>query len=255
MFSVQHIIWLIISILGILCSLKLIKDKNLTINNVLTAGCIVSVFSEISKMVSVIELVPSANGTLLRPYIAVNHLPLHLCSLQILLIFYTRFTENKKMRENFLAFMYPSCIVGALAALLMPSIFTTTITPAQAFSHLIAYQFFIFHSMLIVLGITIARSGEIKWEKKHIYSCILIMLLLGFLSIYINSILASPTYVDGVLQHVDFWPNFMFTYDNPLGIPMTKLWHWYLYLAILVAIMVSMSFLFYLPLIKKNKNK
>ena len=253
MFTYRYIIWLIICLILIILSLILIAKKKYTLTQVLTAGCVVSVLSELIKVFSVIEMVPSADGSIVRPYISNNHLPIHLCSLQILLIFYTRFTENKKMRESILAFMYPSCIVGALAALLMPSIFSTTISVEQAFSHPIAYQFFIFHTMLIILGISIAKSNEIDWDYKHIKAALLIMLLLGFLSIYVNSLLASPTYVNGKLQSVDFWTNFMFTYDNPIGIPMTKMWHWHVYLLILIGIVTIVVFLFYLPLIKRRK--
>ena len=163
------------------------------------------------------------------------------------------FVENKKMRERILAFMYPSCIIGAIAALLMPSIFTTSISVNEAFTHPISYQFFIFHTMLIVLGINIGFSKEIKWEVKHIYSAILIAVLLGFISIYINSMLASPTYLNGELLYVDFWPNFMFTFDDPIGLNITTIEQWYLYLVVLILVVCVLVTLFFLPVIKRSK--
>lgn len=197
MFTWRHFVWLGICAILIVIVIQQYKKKKPTLNQVLTTACMISVFSEITKLISVIEMVPSATGDLLLPYVPLNHLPLHFCSIQILLIFYTRFTSNKKMRENVLAFMYPTCIAGAFIALLMPSIFTTSIPVEKAFVSLISYQFFLFHSMLIALGIIILISGEIKWQKKHMYYTMIMVLAFGFASIYLNSIFASPTYVDG----------------------------------------------------------
>ena len=253
MFSLQHIIWLVICLIIIVISVAYCRKNNVSLNTVLSIACGICIYSELTKVLSTIQMIPSSDGSLIRPYIPLNHLPLHLCSLQIVLIFYVRFTENKKMRERFLSFMYPSCIIGAIAALAMPSIFSTSISINQAFTHPVSYQFFIFHTMLIVLGINIGFSNEIKWEVKHIYSAILITLLLGFISIYINSIFASPTYINGQLVSVDFWPNFMFTYDDPIGLNITTINQWYLYLVVLILLVCALVSLFFLPVIKKNK--
>ena len=98
---------------------------------------------------SVIKMVPSATGDIVYPYLEMNHMPFHLCSIQILLIFYTRFTANQKMRENVLAFMYPSCVLGAISAIILSSIFRTSVPAEEAFIHLLPYQVFIYHSMLV----------------------------------------------------------------------------------------------------------
>ena len=48
-------------------------------------------------------------------------------------------------------------------------------------------------------------------------STILIVYVFGIQSIYVNSMLASPTYVDGELVSVDFWTNFFFNHaKSPL---------------------------------------
>ena len=49
-----------------------------------------------------------------------------------------------------------------------------------------AYQFFIFHSMLVVVGICIVLSKEIEWEKKHYYETLIIMFVLGFVCAGLN---------------------------------------------------------------------
>ena len=231
------------------------RKKRPPLKKVLKTAMIISILSEVVKVASVIEMVPSSNGVLYGPYIPLNHLPLHFCSLQIILIFFVSTTEDDRKREKVLGFMYSTGMLGALAALAMPSIFTTSVPVERAFVSPLSYQFFIFHSMLIALGIIIAISGEITWRWKHLKDTLLFVYLLGFVSLYVNSLLASPTYVDGELKSVDFWTNFFFTFNNPLGIKVTELWQWALYFAILIVAATLLIFLSFYPLIRKDRDK
>ena len=255
MFSWQHFVWLGICALLVAFAIIRYRKGSASLNQVLNICCIICVLSEFTKVFGVIQMVPSADGSIIYPYIPMNHLPLHLCSIQILLIFYVRFVAKGNARENLLSFMYPSCLLGALAALAMPSIFSTSITVDQAFTHPMAYQFFIYHAMLIALGLIIAMCGEVEWEWKHWRNCLIIIALAGFISLYINSMFASPTYLNGELQHIDFWPNFFFTYQNPLGNKLTKITHWYIYLVILSVLIIVLTWICFMPVIKKNRNK
>ncbi|MBQ6334645.1 MAG: YwaF family protein [Erysipelotrichaceae bacterium] len=255
MFSWQHFVWLFICLVGIVTCLFLYRKKRPPFKKVLNYCLVICFLSEFIKVFSTIEMVPSADGSIIYPYIPMNHLPLHLCSIQILMILYVRFTGNEKMRDYLLSFMYPSCVLGAIAALAMPSIFSTTISVDQAFTHPMAYQFFIFHSMLIVLGFIIAWSGEVEWTWKKWRDCLVIIAAMAFISLYVNSMLAQPTYLNGQLQHIDFWPNFFFTYQNPLGIKLTKLWQWHLYLVILCVVVLVLAIICFYPLIGIKKKK
>ena len=109
--------------------------------------------------------------------------------------------------------------------------------------------------MIIALGLIIVRSDMIDWSMKHFRDTTLIIYLCGLISIYLNSMLASPTYEDGRLVSVDFWTNFFFTYQNPLGIRITQLWQWYLYLLILALLAAVLLYLFYMPLIRRKQSK
>lgn len=256
MFTWRHFLWLAISAVLILSLVTAADRKKPALNQVLTTALIIALLSEIVKMVSVIDLVPSANGELLLPYLPMNHMPLHFCSIQILFILYCRFSKNAEMRETILNFMYPTCVCGALMALAMPSIFQTTIPVEQAFTAPISYQFFIFHSMIFALGILIFRSGEVSFTYRAMVRTMLGVIILGILSIYVNSMLASPTYVDGRLVSVDFWTNFFFTIQNPLGIRLTAIWQWWLYLGIIIMLSCLAVFLCYLPVLcKKPKER
>ena len=255
MFTWRHFVWLAICLVLIIVYLYILKKRNVPLRAVLTTACIVAILSEITKVFSTIQMVPSSDGSLIFPYLPLNHLPLHMCSIQIPLIFYTRFTDNEKGRENVLSFMYPSCSLGAIMALAMPSIFSTTISVEQAFTHPMAYQFFLYHTMLIVLGLYIAISGQIKWEKRHLINTYMITYVLSFLSLYWNSMFAAPVYENGKLMSVEFWPNFFFTYNNPLGIKVTTETGWRIYLLILLVVSAVLIFLCFVPLLYKKKKK
>ena len=254
MFSFGHIMWLIISAIMITVILLLYNKYKPSLNKVLNCAIVVSLMSEFLKLFCCFQLVPSANGELTTPYLPLNQLPLHLCSLQILFIIYARFTKQDKNRGYVLAFIYPTSVAGAASASVLPSIFKTSISPDQAFTAPVAYQFFIYHVMIFTLGVIIARSGEIKWSVTHFKATLIILLTATLLSFYLNSVFASPTYVDGKLKSVDFSTNFFYSYQNPLGIKFTAIWQWHIYVICMIALAVLIIFLLQYPFIfKKNK--
>ena len=257
MFSVQHMIWVAISVLITVGSLVFMKKHKMHLRDVLTVCCIVCIASEVTKILSCIEMVPSSDGTMIFPYLQMQHLPLHLCSIQIFTIFYCRFGKGtiagSKVKQFLLAFMYPTCTLGAVFAIALPSIFNTTITVSQAFTHPIAYQLFIYHSVLLALGLYIPMSGEVRFSWSTYRSTMLAMSVLTFLGLYFNSIFASPTYVDGKLVSVDYVTNFFFLYRTPVGIALETKLAWFVYLLILVVLAFSLIALLYLPLKKERK--
>ena len=253
MFTMNHFIWLFIVLAVIVLSMKYLHQHQVPLEKLLNVCCVLALVSEFTKTFSVIELVPTADGSMYYPYISMGHLPLHLCSIQILFIFYVRFSSNTKMRETLLAFMYPSCLLGALMAIALPSIFNGSVPVAQAFIHPLAYQFFLYHAMLIVLGLYIFTSKQVDIRPKHLGSTIGILALLAFLSLYVNSMVAAPVYVNGELQSVEYTANMFFTYQPVLDIPLTELWHWYVYLGIIVVLALTLISLTYIPVWKRAK--
>ena len=255
MFSVQHIIWVVISIFITVFNLVVLKKRNAPLKDVLSVCCVICVLSEIIKIFSCIEMVPSSDGSIIYPYLQMQHLPLHLCSIQLFTIFYCRFgkgtIENSRAKQFLLSFMYPTCTLGAVFAIALPSIFDTTITASQAFTHPIAYQLFIYHSWLLTLGLYIPMSGEVRFSRTTYRNTMAALAVLVVLSLYMNSIMASPTYVDGKLISVDYVTNFFFLYRTPIGVALNTKLAWMVYLLILVALAFSLIALMYLPLRKK----
>ena len=239
MFTVYHFLWLGVSAALIAGALWLLRRRRPPLQRVLSVCCALSVASELVKALSVVEMVPSADGSMLLPYIELQHLPLHLCSIQILLIFYARFARPGRGRTAVLAFMYPTCLIGAVLALAMPSIFSTSLPASQAFAHPLAYQFFLYHSMLVVLGAYIPCCGEVELRPRHYFST------LGLLA----------TYEDGELVSVEYATNFFFTYKPPLPIPLTSVGQWLAYLAVICLLAVALVGLCYLPVFLHARKK
>lgn len=252
MFGLCHFILIGIScLLTALCTLY-IRKKQFSLEKVLTASCVVCVLSEVTKLFTMLQTVPSADGSMIYLYLDVHHLPLHLCSIQIILIFLLQLTGNKKLREILLAFMYPVSIGSGLFAIAIPT-YLTGMTPLEIIASPRTYQYFLYHIMLITLGIYIAISGCIRFRVKHIFSSLGILGFLGFCSLYFNSMFASPIYESGQLVSIEYMPNFFFTQAIPIQIPLTEKWHWFAWWGVIVVLACTLLCLCYLPVILRDR--
>ncbi len=253
MFSLNHFIWIGISVVLITTAIVLLNKYRPPIKNVLTVCCVMAVLSEITKVLSMVKLVPSSDGSMMTPYLELNQLPFNPCSLQIIFIFIARLTSNESLRRTALGFMYPTCLGGAVGAILLPTIFTYSIDASQAFTHPLGYQYFLYHSMLFTLGVYIPMSREAHLGRRQYATTMGLFFTFGFSSIYINALCASPTYVDGELISVDFATNFFFTGSQSWLMTFTDISQWRLYfLAIVIFAAVGITAV-YIPYIRKPK--
>jgi len=249
MYTIQHYIWLLICLTFIVGWFYLIKKYNLTQKQVFSIACIICVLSESIKVFTAVKMVPIINGVGYFPYLEMRHMPFHLCSLQIIFIFFQRYAPaDSKIRKPLYTFMFPTCILGALAALAIPTVFTENVAVEEAFSHPIAYQYFLYHAMLIALGIYIMRSDEIKIKSKDYLTTMLIMIVAGFITIYFNSIFSIPRYENGDVVAVEAVTNYFVTAFAPIAIPLIEKWHWYLYLVVIFILASLSAALLYLPI-------
>ena len=252
MFTVNHFIWLAISFAAIITCIVLLNKYKPDITKVLTWACIGAVMSEFTRAFSLMHLVPSADGSTMTPFLELHNLPFHLCSVQVLLIFFTRLAKEGKVRTAILAFMYPTCAAGAFIALFIPIIFTDDISVTQAFTHPIAYQYFLWHSMLVILGVYIATSRQVDIRRVHCLTTIGILGGMALISIYLNSWMSMVTYRNGEVVSVDYTPNFFFTYKPPIPFEFTELWQWYVYFVILLAVVCMFALIFYMPFFRRR---
>lgn len=256
MFTGNHLIWLGICALLTCAGLVLLIRKKVPLNTVLSVGCVLAVCSEYVKIFSMVEMLPVAGGVGNYPYLKLPHLPFHLCSVQLILVWCARFMKPSARRDMLLAFMYPACAAGAFSALLMPNIFEGPVTISQAFTHPLPFQYFIWHSYLLVLGICIPLSGEVQLTLRHCLGTMGCIALLGFVSIYINALCTIPV-VDaatGQLTAVQReTANFFFSMQTPVGIPLYSKGQWLLYYLIMHLTAWLAILLLYLPFLRKKK--
>ncbi|MCD7860114.1 MAG: YwaF family protein [Firmicutes bacterium] len=255
MFTIQHFVWLAISAIFIATTLFLLRRYRPGLTKFLSICCVGCIISEVLKISSVIVMVPTLDGTNYTPYIPLTVLPLHLCSIQIIHIYICRFAKPGRLRDTLLAFMYSTCIAGAFFALMIPTLFIDGTVPlSQAFVSQHCYEYFLFHSLLITLGVYIPMSGEVKIQGRHFFSSLALLGLYAFVSLYLNSVFSTAVYEDGVLVAVKT-TNFFFTYSNPLGIVLSETWQWAIYLGIILMLAIVLLGAFYLPFRQKKGEK
>lgn len=250
MFSVYHFLWLGICMVLMAASLLYIRKKHITLTQLLPVCCGISVVSEVIKTFSVFKMVPSGDGSVYYPYLELQYLPLHLCSLLIFVIFYLSYGKNEKRKSDLTGFLYAAGILGGIMGLCLPSIFSS-VAPEASFTSPLAYQTFIYHSMLIVLGLSIYHEGILT--ARHFKTTIIITAAGAFLSLYLNSLFAVPVYENSTLQSVEYITNFFYTFRTPIGLSLTTKGQWYLYLAVIAVLGTGLIFLLYLPVFRKER--
>lgn len=247
MYTLPHFIWLAVCIVFITVSTVLLRKYTPPFKKVMSWACMAAVLSELVKTFSVIQLVPSADGAKSYVFLDTTNLPLHLCSIQIIFIFYSRFAKDGKLKEILHAFMYPTCTIGAFIAVLLPSIFSGGVTFSEAFLSGHPYEYFLYHSVLVILGLHIYYTHKDALRPKHYFTTMGALGALAFVSLYLNSMFADPVYENGTLVSVENTNNFFFTYRFVIDLGFTEIWHWYIYLAAIFALACLLVALFYIP--------
>lgn len=204
MFTSKHILFLILAIVYIIILLLFTRNKGIGFN--VKSFLYIGIISETIKVFYYI--VTNDNGN----YLPQTDLPFHLCSIQILFLFILTFSNNVKVNRLLLAFMIPTGIFGGIAALLIPT--------SSSINGLIilTIQYFFYHATLIVFSINIMRQKELEFTIKDVFNVLKFLAFLGFIAIYINSILGRESNV-----------NFMYVVRPPMdGLPIINLDHGYI---------------------------
>lgn len=221
-YSPLHLIWLLLALLTFIFVTKAYKAKDeQTRTKWRKIVALLIVGDEIWKMV---WLAVGGNYTF-------DYLPLHLCSINIILIALHAWKPSKLL-DNFL---YLVCIPGAMSALLFPS---WASLPLMNFMHL---HSFTVHTLLALYPIMLTAAGDIKPQIKMFPKCLAFLLAMA-IQIYIFNMI--------------FDTNFMFLMYVEEGNPLLmfeQMWgnHLLGYPVILVAVTAVMS----IPVFLMNKKK
>ncbi len=180
MFTLDHFIWLAIAI-AIFTGLFIVqKHFKFSFDKILNLMLTVSVLSEVTKIFCNLE--PSGHeegGMVLDP----GDLPFHLCSIQIFLMFALKFLcKSETAKENLLAFMCPTMIIGATCALFIPTVGTE-------FTKVVVYQYFLYHIFLIFFAAYILTERLVKWKPVFFVRNLAYLGVLALICTWINSAL------------------------------------------------------------------
>ncbi len=225
-FQTKHLIIVAIS-LALIVGLFLLSKK-LTFPNVCKMMFLVGIVSETVKIFTYILINEDTHGGILPK----SDLPFHLCSIQILFVAILNFSQNEKLKRFLLSFMYPSCLIGGLAAIFIA-------TSSSLNNWVITFQYFLYHIAIIVLALNICTRKEMKLTAKDYVNSLKFVGILLFFSIYINSII-----YDGGVSNI----NFMYVASPPVsGLPfLTEEFGWLVYIihyACLILFALTMCYL------------
>jgi len=153
-FTIQHFILVIITIIGVIVALKYTVNKK-DVHKIIRNCTILVWFLEIIIIAFKIAVIGTSN---LNEYV-----PLYYCSLLLYAGALSSFGKGKlkKVGDVFLA---TGGIIGGIIFILFPS----TSLPTYPMLHLVSIHSFIFHGIMVYLGLLINITEYIKLENKDI---------------------------------------------------------------------------------------
>jgi hypothetical integral membrane protein (TIGR02206 family) len=227
MFTLSHFIWLFICVFIVAGMLFLNSKKKFCIDTVVNVMLIVSVVSEVTKILCNMEDGPKGGKIL-----DAGDLPFHLCSIQIFILFaYKFFVKDEKIKQKMLGFMVPTMFIGAIMALLIPTV-------GVEFTVVQVYQYFIYHAFLIFFGLYVLISKKVDWTWGVYFKNIGYLGIIALIVTWLNSALV------GVLPRV----NFMYLVRPPMdNLPILNLDNgWAVYIITLFAAVIVLTLIFHL---------
>lgn len=197
MFSLGHLGLLIITIIGIILALSKTKDKNKEeIKDIIKKCTIIIWILEIIMITFKIVTEGSKNLN--------NYVPLYYCSMLLYAGLFSSFCKGKLQRMGDV-FLATGGIVGGIIFLILP----TTSLPAYPALHMVSIHSFLFHGIMVYLGLLINKTNYIKIRSTDIKYFSTLVLVICIIALVINNIFGS---------------NLMFISEDFPGTPLTILY-------------------------------
>ena len=234
MFGTKHVIILIIC--AIVFVVLFLLSKKLKLKTLCKTLLGVGLVSETVKIFYYTITNEATHGGILPK----TDLPFHLCSIQLIFILIYNLSNNEKLKRAILSFMYPSCLLGGLAAILIPA------SVALNGGLIIVCQYFLYHVAIMAFALNIGTNKELNLNFKDYLSCYVFVGILIFFSMYVNSI------VDDGSGEI----NFMYVASPPVsGLPyLTEKYGWVVYIVhYALLILFCLTICYIKPIINKVK--
>ena len=271
MFSLYHIIWIAVCFAMIAGCIVILTRRKPPLKKVVSVYLILGAISEIIKILSVIEIVPmvepvieSGGGNSVinyvptgeyTPVMGAEHLPLELCSLQIILIAVCCFVKSEKIRHIIYSIIYPTGLIGGTLGIALATVTAYIKTPEEYFLTPRIWQYFLYHAMIVILAVYLGISRESGLRFKDWKYAVAGTIALDLPTFYLNSVLSSQVYQNDHLIGVSHRINFFSSYVNPLGLILTEKWQWITYLVIRAVMAFMLIVLLFLPFRKRQNYK
>lgn len=225
-FGIKHII--IVTICAVLITVLSILSKRISFNKLCKIMLYVGIISEIIKIFYYTYQNEATHGGVLPK----TDLPFHLCSIQIIFLVILNVSSNEKLKRFILSFMFPSCLIGGIAAILIAT------NSALNGMWILTSQYFLYHVAIVVFATRIPTNDKFRLELSDYFNCLKMLLIIMFFAFYINSIV-----YDGMSNI-----NFMYVASPPQsGLPfLTEKYGWLVYIvhyAFLVVVSVTLCYL------------
>lgn len=114
---------------------------------------------------------------------------------------------------------------------------------------------FLYHDMLVVLGIYIYYCKKDTFTTSYYFSTEAFLIGLSLLSLYVNSLCSTPVYKNGQLVCIEHVTNFFFTFQTPVGLALTEKWQWGIYILILLGLAFLTIGIAYIPVFIRSHKK
>ncbi len=261
MFSSGHLIWIGISVVLIAGGFAACVKRKLSVDLVLKVCFALGICSEVVKVFSCAKILPmvepvitvGAEGPVMEyaatgqytPYIEMAHMPLELCSLQLVFMACAIWLKDSKWKDRFLALMFPTGVIGGFMGVMMAYITSDYTTVRSYFVSPRVWQYFLFHAMVVMLALYIGYARKEAFSRKEIFNSILAIVSMDALSFYVNSMLSQPVYINETPVGLVYRVNFFSSYVNPLGLVLTEKWQWIAYLMIRMVLAICLILLLF----------
>lgn len=276
MFTLDHILWLVISAAMVTLLTVFSVKKKWSFKKVAIIVAIIALASEIFKIATHMYPVSrndffgnDANfativkddfdGNANASYLLPKSLPFHLCSILIFFIFFLALSNNQKLIEKVKTFCVPVFLLAGVLALIINTCFGSDINAFESFtgeiaklnaykasgdaldlakyvSTLSAWQYFPFHAAIVWFGLYLMITKQVKFGFKEWLRNDVILLALLVFAIWVNSFTLK------------YKTNFMFVvYPPAKGLPLLNLKHgWHVYMIHYMFVGALLTFLFQL---------
>lgn len=178
-FTVGHLELIIITIFGILVALKKTINKTKEEVKQIIKKCTILIW--IFEIIMIVFKLCTGNIKNLN-----NYVPLYYCSLLLYAGILSSFAKNKLKRIGDV-FLATGGIIGGIVFMILP----TTSLPEYPMFHIVSLHSFLFHGIMIYLGLLINITNYIELEMIDIKYYAILIGVVCFLAYVINKIFDS----------------------------------------------------------------